>query len=205
MMKQYVKIKEMHKAHLLFFRLGDFYELFFDDAVVASTELEIVLTGKECGLSERAPMCGIPYHSADSYIKKLIDKGFKIAICEQVEKMSSTKNLAEREVVRIITPGTVFEPDFLQSGLNNYICSVFLESDCFSACFCDVSTGVVNSTKIKTQIIHIPYEIVNEMERFIPVEVLYNNEVTNFKEIGDYLTKKLKLVINRTHNVRLEK
>lgn len=193
-MKQYVKIKEKHKAHLLFFRLGDFYELFFDDAVVASTELEIVLTGKECGLSERAPMCGIPYHSADSYIKKLIDKGFKIAICEQVEKMSSTKNLVEREVVRIITPGTVFEPDFLQSGLNNYICSVFLESDCFSACFCDVSTGVVNSTKIKTQISNIPYEIVNEMERFIPVEVLYNNEVTDFKEIGDYLTKKLKCV-----------
>lgn len=193
-MKQYIEIKNMHKDHLLFFRLGDFYELFFDDAVVVSKELEIVLTGKECGLSQRAPMCGIPYHSAGSYIKKLVDKGFKVAICEQVEKISSAKNLVKREVVRVITPGTIYDSDFLQSGLNNYICSIFLNSDCFSVCFCDISTGVVNLTKIKTKINNISYEIVNELESFLPVEILYNEEVANLNKVSDYLTKKLKCV-----------
>lgn len=193
-MKQYIEIKNMHKDHLLFFRLGDFYELFFDDAVVASKELEIVLTGKECGLSERAPMCGIPYHSAGSYIKKLIDKGFKIAICEQVDKINSQKKLVKREVVRVITPGTIFESDFLQANLNNYICSIFLDKNCFGVCFCDVSTGVVNLTEVKTNFSEISYEMFNEFERFMPVEVLYNSEVVNLKEISHYLTKKLKCV-----------
>ena len=134
MMKQYMEIKNQHKKHLLFFRLGDFYELFFDDAIVASRELEITLTGKECGLAERAPMCGIPYHSVDVYIKKLIDKGFKVAICEQTDKIDSTKKLVRRDVVRIITPGTVFESDMLEDGVNNYICSIFLSGNDFGIC-----------------------------------------------------------------------
>ena len=194
MMKQYVKIKKEHKNHLLFFRLGDFYELFFDDAVVASKELEITLTGKECGLKQRAPMCGIPFHSAGTYIKKLIDKGFKVAICEQVEKISSTKNLVKREVVRIITPGTVFESDFLQSGLNNYICSIFLQKTNFSICFCDVSTGVLHLTKIESNALDLTFNLINELERFLPVEVLYNEEIVDLNEISNYLTQKLKCV-----------
>ena len=126
MMKQYVEIKKKYKKHLLFFRLGDFYELFFDDAVVASKELEIALTGKECGLTQRAPMCGVPHKSSGIYIKKLIDKGFKVAICEQVEKLSKTSKIMKRDVVRIITPGTIIDSNMLSRGLNNYICSLYL-------------------------------------------------------------------------------
>lgn len=194
MMRQYLEIKESHKNHLLFFRIGDFYELFFDDAVVASKELQITLTGKECGLKQRAPMCGIPYHSAGPYIKKLIDAGFKVAICEQVENIVSAKKLVKREVVRIITPGTVFESDFLQDGVNNYICSIFLDGSCFGICFCDVSTGSLYVTEICSKPNETAFRIVNEFERFLPCEIIYNEEVVELGEIGRYLIQKLKCV-----------
>ena len=106
MMKQYLAIKEQHKDHILFFRLGDFYEMFFDDAKLASKELELTLTGKDCGQKERAPMCGIPYHSCDSYIARLVQKGYKVAICEQTEDPALAKGLVRREILRVITPGT---------------------------------------------------------------------------------------------------
>ncbi len=192
MMKQYVEIKNQHTKHLLFFRLGDFYELFFDDALVASRELEITLTGKECGLSERAPMCGIPYHSVDVYIKKLIDKGFKVAICEQTDKIDSAKKLVRRDVVRIITPGTVFESDMLEDGVNNYICSIFLSGNDFGICFADISTGVVHVTKIDST--NVAFDIINELERFSPTEILYNEDLVNLKEVSAYLTKQLKCI-----------
>lgn len=192
MMKQYVEIKNQHTKHLLFFRLGDFYELFFDDALVASRELEITLTGKECGLPERAPMCGIPYHSVDVYIKKLIDKGFKVAICEQTDKIDSTKKLVRRDVVRIITPGTVFESDMLEDGVNNYICSIFLSGNDFGICFADISTGVVHVTKIDST--NVSFDIINELERFSPTEILYNEDLVNLKEVSSYLTKQLKCI-----------
>src|SRR5690554_109830 len=111
MMKQYMEIKEKFKEHILFFRLGDFYEMFFDDALLASRELEITLTGRDCGLNERAPMCGVPFHAADNYIARLIQKGYKVAICEQVEEPAQGKGIVKREVVRIVTPGTVIEPE----------------------------------------------------------------------------------------------
>ncbi len=192
MMKQYVEIKNQHTKHLLFFRLGDFYELFFDDALVASRELEITLTGKECGLPERAPMCGIPYHSVDVYIKKLIDKGFKVAICEQTDKIDSAKKLVRRDVVRIITPGTVFESDMLEDGVNNYICSIFLSGNDFGICFADISTGVVHVTKIDST--NVSFDIINELERFSPTEILYNEDLVNLKEVSSYLTKQLKCI-----------
>ncbi len=194
MMKQYVEIKNSHKNHLLFFRLGDFYELFFDDAIVVSKELEIVLTGKECGLNERAPMCGIPYHSVGPYIKKLIDKGFKVAICEQVERINSNKNLVDREVVRVITPGTVIESDFLNSSFNNYICSIFLEDLCFCVCFCDISTGILQVTQINSKKNSVAFDIINELDKFLPSEILYSEQIVNLKEVSSYLTKKLKCV-----------
>ncbi len=192
MMKQYMEIKNQHKKHLLFFRLGDFYELFFDDAIVASRELEITLTGKECGLAERAPMCGIPYHSVDVYIKKLIDKGFKVAICEQTDKIDSTKKLVRRDVVRIITPGTVFESDMLEEGVNNYICSIFLSGNDFGICFADISTGTVHVTQIDST--NVSFDIINELERFSPTEILYNEDLVTLKEVSSYLTKQLKCI-----------
>lgn len=190
MMKQYVKIKKKYKKHLLFFRLGDFYELFFDDAVVASKELEIALTGRECGLSERAPMCGVPQKSSGVYIKKLIDKGFKVAICEQVEQLSSSSKIMKRDVVRIITPGTVVESDMLSSGFNNYICSIYLKENCFGICFADISTGTVQIAHITST--NVALDVINELERFSPVEILYNEKVVNLKEVISYVNKHLK-------------
>lgn len=190
MMKQYVKIKKKYKKHLLFFRLGDFYELFFDDAVVASRELEIALTGRECGLSERAPMCGVPQKSSGVYIKRLIDKGFKVAICEQVEQLSSSSKIMKRDVVRIITPGTVVESDMLSSGFNNYICSIYLKENCFGVCFADISTGTVQIAHIIST--NVALDIINELERFSPVEILYNEKIVNLKEVISYINKYLK-------------
>src|SRR5699024_770945 len=121
MMQEYVKTKEEYKDCILFYRLGDFYEMFFDDALTASKELEITLTGKDCGLEERAPMCGVPYHAADTYVNKLIEKGYKVAICEQVSDPKTTKGLVKREVIRVVTPGTVLDAVSLDETKNNYI------------------------------------------------------------------------------------
>ena len=125
MMVQYFNIKTDYPDAILFFRLGDFYEMFFDDAQVASQELDLVLTGRDCGQGERAPMCGVPFHSADSYIAKLVSRGYKVAICEQMEDPASAKGIVKRDVIRIITPGTVIESSMLEDGVNNYLCCVY--------------------------------------------------------------------------------
>ena len=124
MMQQYMDIKEAHQDCILFFRLGDFYEMFFEDAKLVSRELELTLTGKNCGLEERAPMCGVPFHSADTYIARLIEKGHKVAICEQTEDPAAAKGLVKREVIRIVTPGTVLSSNMLKEKENNYIASI---------------------------------------------------------------------------------
>ena len=124
MMRQYMEIKEQNKDNILFFRLGDFYEMFFDDAILVSKELELTLTGKNCGLEERAPMCGVPFHSVDPYIEKLIQRGYKVAICEQVEDPKDAKGLVKREIVRIVTPGTVTSSNILDEKDNNYLASL---------------------------------------------------------------------------------
>ena len=150
MMRQYWKVKEQYLEQLLFFRLGDFYELFFDDALIASRELELTLTGKECGLEERAPMCGIPYHSSENYIAKLVKKGYKVAICEQMEDPATAKGLVKREIIRVITPGTVLESNMLDAGANNYLCMIYREpgKDQFGLAFSDVSTGEVYALQV---------------------------------------------------------
>ncbi|MDK2920099.1 MAG: mismatch repair protein MutS [Candidatus Petromonas sp.] len=147
MMKQYLDIKEKYKDHILFFRLGDFYEMFFDDAEIASRELEITLTGRDCGLKERAPMCGVPFHSADTYIARLIDKGYKVAICEQVEDAAQAKGIVKREVVRIITPGTVIDPAMLNEDVNNYIMTLQANEDGIGIAYADITTGDLETTK----------------------------------------------------------
>ena len=141
MMQQYIELKEKYKDCLLMYRLGDFYEMFFEDALTASRELEIVLTGRDCGLEQRAPMCGVPHHAIQGYVDKLIKKGFKVAICEQLTDPALSKGLVERDVIRVITPGTVTENGLLSETDNNYILSLFQQDDCIGIAYCDVSTG----------------------------------------------------------------
>ena len=141
MMQQYLQIKEKNPDMLLFFRLGDFYELFFDDARLVSRELDLTLTGKDCGLSERAPMCGVPYHAVDVYVAKLIEKGYKVAICEQMTDPAESKGLVERAITRIITPGTVIESDMLDEKSVSYILSITSQGKKIGLSYSDVSTG----------------------------------------------------------------
>ena len=141
MMQQYMDLKEKHADCILFFRLGDFYEMFFEDAQIASRELDIVLTGRDCGMKERAPMCGVPHHSVESYINRLIEKGYKVAICEQLTDPAESKGIVERGVIRIVTPGTVVESSMLSDGENNYLLSLCLEGERAGIACVDVSTG----------------------------------------------------------------
>lgn len=189
MMRQYWSVKERYVEQLLFFRLGDFYELFFDDALIASRELELTLTGKKCGLPERAPMCGIPYHSSDSYIAKLVKKGYKVAICEQMEDPASAKGLVKREIIRVVTPGTVLESDMLDAGSNNYICFVYKEpqSERFGLTFSDVSTGEVSALQIDSD---WQKRVLNELGRYSPAEVLLNASAGECQQIQNFLNEK---------------
>ena len=174
MMKQYFEIKENNKDAILFFRLGDFYEMFFEDAKIASRELELTLTGKDCGQEERAPMCGIPYHSYESYVARLIKKGYKVAICEQVENPATAKGLVKRDVIRVITPGTVVENAMLEESSNNYIASVFVEGNSFGICFCDVTTGELKCTSAHN-LKELDNRIIEEISRYKPSEILFND------------------------------
>ena len=149
MMQQYLDIKKEHQDCILFFRLGDFYEMFFDDAKTASRELELTLTGKQCGLEERAPMCGVPFHAAENYISKLIEKGYKVAICEQTEDPASTKGIVKREVIQIVTPGTATSSSMLSEKENNYIASVYSDESGIGLSYCDVSTGEILLTSLE--------------------------------------------------------
>ena len=148
MMRQYFEIKENYMDYILFYRLGDFYEMFFDDAVRASRELEITLTARNCGLAEKAPLCGVPYHAVDGYIKKLVEKGIKIAICEQMEDPALAKGLVKREVVRIITPGTVTDPEMLDEGSFNYVAALYSGDLGFAVAYCDITTGLFKTTEL---------------------------------------------------------
>ncbi|MDO5490848.1 MAG: DNA mismatch repair protein MutS, partial [Bacillota bacterium] len=146
MMRQYLDIKEQHPDEILFFRLGDFYEMFFEDAKLVSRELELTLTGKNCGLEERAPMCGVPFHSADTYIARLIEKGYRVAICEQTEDPAQARGLVKREVIQIVTPGTLLAGTMLKENENNYIASVHLNAQGIGLSYGDISTGEVALT-----------------------------------------------------------
>ena len=171
MMTQYLKTKEEYEDCILFYRLGDFYEMFFDDAIKASKELEITLTGKDCGLSERAPMCGVPFHSASVYIAKLIEKGYKVAICEQVEDPKTAKGIVKREVIRVVTPGTVVDEELLDEKNNNYLAVIYSQSDKYGFAVSDISTGEIYTTEISGA-----DEALNEIARYEPKEILLNSD-----------------------------
>ena len=188
MMRQYFLIKEKHRDHIVFFRLGDFYEMFFDDALFASKQLGLTLTGRDCGLNERAPMCGIPYHSCDSYIAKLIKGGCKVAICEQVEDPVFAKGVVSREVVRVITPGTVLEDHLLQEDANNFLCSIYYDLQGFGLAFADISTGEVNLIQIDSEQDML---LINELARYAPKEVIFNKVFLEKKQVAKYMRDKL--------------
>ena len=172
MMQHYLKTKEEYKDCILFYRLGDFYEMFFDDAILASRELELTLTGKECGQEERAPMCGVPFHAAETYIARLIGKGYKVAICEQMEDPKLAKGIVKREVIRVVTPGTVIESNLLDEKKNNYIMAIYKNGIYFGISICDVSTGDLKATQIKET--NNFSMALDEISRYSPAEIVVN-------------------------------
>ncbi|MEE1037975.1 MAG: DNA mismatch repair protein MutS [Eubacterium sp.] len=183
MMQQYMDIKENYKDCILFFRLGDFYEMFFDDAVTASRELELTLTGKNCGLEERAPMCGVPFHSADNYVVKLIEKGYKVAICEQVEDPSQTKGIVKREVVQIVTPGTITNTNVLKDAENNFLASVYVFKESAGLSYCDITTGEISVCQFSgDDYINV---LINELVRISPKEILINSDAEKYMDVSE--------------------
>ena len=174
MMQHYLATKEAYKDCILFYRLGDFYEMFFDDALTASKELEITLTGKDCGLEERAPMCGIPYHAADIYINRLIEKGYKVAIGEQVEDPKLAKGLVKREVIRIVTPGTNMSAEILDEAKNNYIMSISYHNFKYGISVSDISTGIFKCCRVGTS-----DKVIDEINKYQPSEIIYQDTVPN--------------------------
>ena len=191
MMQHYLRTKEENKDCILFYRLGDFYELFFDDAQVASKELELTLTGKACGLEERAPMCGVPFHAVDSYLTKLVSRGYKVAICEQTEDPKLAKGIVKREVTRIVTPGTNLNMQSLEETKNNYIMSVLYTDDKIGISVADVTTGDYYLTEVDTL-----REAMDEIGKYMPSELICN-EAFNFSGVDiDGLKNRLQVFIN---------
>jgi DNA mismatch repair protein MutS len=193
MMQQYLDIKEQHKDCILFFRLGDFYEMFFKDAEIASRDLEITLTGRDCGLDERAPMCGVPFHSADAYISKLINKGHKVAICEQVEDPALAKGIVKRDVIRIVTPGTVTDSSMLDERKNNYLLSIYKNKFYFGLASVDVSTGDFFSTAINWG--NTVNKVMDEIAKYSPSEIIVNSELYNDASLMSFIRKRFNVYI----------
>ena len=189
MMKQYFEIKKNYPDTILMFRLGDFYEMFFDDAKLVSAELELVLTGRDCGQEERAPMCGVPFHSADSYIARLVAKGYKVAICEQLEDPSTAKGLVKRDVTRVLTPGTVIESTMLDESRNNFLAGIFASKDTIGLCFADISTGSIHITAFESK--NSQRKIINELGRFMPSELIISPQVLKLTQVTDFVKSRL--------------
>ena len=185
MMQQYFKIKEQYSDAILLFRLGDFYEMFFDDAKTASKELELVLTGRDCGLEERAPMCGVPFHSADSYIAKLVSKGYKVAICEQMEDPATAKGIVDRDIVRVLSAGTVIESSMLDESKNNFLAGIYCSENETALCFTDISTGEIHLTLFGND----ENKVLNELSRFEPSEIIINSDASSNKGLKTYLLR----------------
>lgn len=196
MMQQYMGIKEKHKDSLMFFRLGDFYELFFEDAEIASRELEIALTARDCGLDKKASMCGVPHHAAESYIDRLITKGYKVAICEQVEDVSEAKGIVRREVVRIITPGTLIDTNLLEEKENNFLASLYVSTRGYGISYVDISTGELHCTELIGEITE--QKIIDEISKIKPTEMIYFiEEGSPNGKIIEFLKKGLSLYISK--------
>ena len=169
MMQHYLATKEAYKDCILFYRLGDFYEMFFDDAKIVSKELELTLTGKSCGTKERAPMCGVPYHAAETYLNRLVKKGYKVAICEQVEDPKTAKGIVKRDVIRIVTPGTNTDSQSLDESKNNYIMCIVYVADKYGISIADVSTGDYFVTEVDTE-----RKLLDEINKYSPAEIICN-------------------------------
>ena len=200
MMQQYFEIKEKYKEYILMYRLGDFYEMFFDDAKIAAKELELVLTGRDCGEEERAPMCGVPYHAVDGYIGKLVSHGYKVAICEQMEDPSLAKGIVKRDVVRMITPGTLTESSLLDEKKNNYICAVYLGDGVVGVSFADISTGSLSATEFSGS--DMMSRLFGEMGVYAPREVVINTAASGLGEIETFLRERLGCTINENQEAR---
>ena len=195
MMQKYLETKEEYKDCILFYRLGDFYEMFFEDALVAARELEITLTGKDCGLPERAPMAGIPHHAAEVYAEKLIEKGYKVAICEQLEDPKTAKGIVKRGVIRILTPGTIVESNLLEEKKNNYIMSICKSGIYFGISVCDISTGEFYSSEIKGE--NNFALLLDEIARFAPSEIIANSMMFECQEEMDKIRERFSIYMSR--------
>jgi len=202
MMKQYFEIKEQNQDAILFFRLGDFYEMFYDDAKIASSVLNIALTGKSCGLEERAPMCGVPFHAADSYIAKLIMAGYKVAICEQDEDPATAKGLVKRRVVRTVTPGTILDDAHLETKTANYLGSIYVDGDRCAVAFCEVSTGEMMTTCFSGD--DTDSKILDEIARFCPSEVIININGWENKTVKEFIEHKTGAMLTLYNDVYFE-
>ncbi len=202
MMAQYFDIKSQYPGMLLFFRLGDFYEMFFDDAKTAAEELDLVLTGKDCGMGERAPMCGVPFHSAENYIAKLVSRGYKVAICEQVEDPKQAKGIVKRDVIRIITPGTVIESNMLDDTVNNYLCSICKGERETGLCFADVSTCEFHITVAKGD--DEEEQIINQLSTYQPKEIIVNSAALDFYEVAKFTKTRLSAELQLLDDVKFD-
>ena len=194
MMKQYLEIKSQYEGHILFYRLGDFYECFFEDAVVASKVLDLVLTGRECGDGKRAAMCGVPFHKVDLFIGKLVEQGYKIGICEQVEDPKSAVGLVKREVIRVVTPGTVTDAELLTEGRNNFLASIYYGNEGVGLCFADISTGDVFTTYIDNA--DTISRLKNELAAYAPSEVIINVAESECPELIEFMKDKTRTLVN---------
>lgn len=188
MMEQFFEIKSRYKDYILFYRVGDFYEMFYDDAITASKELQLTLTGKDCGSADRAPMCGVPFHSYENYAAKLVAKGYKVGICEQVEDPKDAKGLVRRDVIKVITPGTVTQSSMLDESRNNYLACVFLSGAKAALSFADISTGDIEHTLLE---LGDGSGLINELSRFSPSEVLINDRIFEHKNIIGFIKERL--------------
>ncbi len=199
MMQQYFEVKNQYKDFILFYRLGDFYEMFFEDAQLVSAELELTLTGRDCGEDERAPMCGVPYHSCEPYIGRLIEKGYKVAICEQVEDPKSAKNLVKREVIRVITPGTLIETDLLNEKANNYLATLYFDGDSVGMCFADISTAYIAATAVhdfrQGGASDAENAVINELATYRAREILVNTSVKSMPKVADYIKNRTEALL----------
>ncbi len=195
MMQRYLETKEQYKDCILFYRLGDFYEMFFDDAITAARELEITLTGKDCGQEERAPMAGVPHHAAEMYISKLIAKGYKVAICEQLEDPKTAKGIVKRGVIRVVTPGTIVESNMLEERKNNYIMSIFKSGIYFGISVCDISTGEFYAAEIKDNN-NFP-QLLDEIARYSPSELVINSNLADCTEEMSKIRERFSTYITR--------
>lgn len=204
MMRQYFEIKEQYKDCILMYRLGDFYEMFFDDALIASKTLEITLTGRECGQEERAPMCGVPFHAVDGYIARLVAAGYTVAICEQTEDPATVKagNIVKREVIRVVTPGTIIDASALEDTKNNYLCSVCRRGKKIGVSFVDITTGEIFANEFAGPDCEI--QLLNEISRFAPAEVIENLEMYENTPFGETLKNRFGCTVRNFYNWAFE-